>query len=136
MTQGYLLGRTLLRLQGPGLAIDSKSLGDLSALACADTTAGRVLWLAGDEAFGIGASSQAAKVAGSYISPITMADQPSCFLAACLNSRKALSGSPAWKKRTPCWRISSPGLFARLATSCSQVRASTSAGGASSLTNS
>lgn len=74
MTQGYLLGRTLLRLQGPGLAIDSKSLGDLSALACADTTAGRVLWLAGDEAFGIGASREAAKVAARRNAILTLRD--------------------------------------------------------------
>ena len=77
MTEGYLLARKLLRLQGPGLALESKSPGDLSAIAWADTAAGRVLWLGGDEAFGIGASAEAAKVATCRNAILTLRDDGS-----------------------------------------------------------
>lgn len=63
VAEGYLLSRKLLRLRGNKLAIDNKAPRDLSAVAWADTTAGRVLWVASDEALGIGANSHAAKMA-------------------------------------------------------------------------
>ncbi len=61
MTDAFLLGRKLLRLQGESLVIACDSPGDLSALAWAETAAGRVLWLGGDEAIGIGRDANEAE---------------------------------------------------------------------------
>lgn len=60
MTEGYLLSRTLLRLRSGKPAIETTSTGDLSAIAWADTSAGRVIWLGIDEALGIGRNGEAA----------------------------------------------------------------------------
>jgi Protein of unknown function (DUF3616). len=63
MTEGFLLSRTLLRLRSGKPAIETTSNGDLSALAWADTSAGRVLWLGIDEALGVGGDGDAARKA-------------------------------------------------------------------------
>lgn len=61
--QGMLLGRRLLRLRGDGLVIDADGLGNLSAIAWTETTAGPCLWLAGDEAIKVGATAAEAAAA-------------------------------------------------------------------------
>lgn len=74
MKHGFLLGRTPLWLSGDGLALHNTSPGDLSAVASTETSAGRVLWLGGDEAFGIGRNRDAAKEAGRRNAILTLHD--------------------------------------------------------------
>lgn len=72
VAEGYLLSRKLLQLRGKKLTIHSKGPRDLSAVAWADTTAGRVLWVGSDEALGVDAKSDAAKKAAQRNAILTL----------------------------------------------------------------